>query len=84
MKDLKVKVTLCAFEFAGEKVSERIVTIPKEFVSDNEPALLDHTFYYGQNDFQPSDTKRSVSVGDIINLNGKKFQIDMLGFSEIK
>ena len=43
---------------------------------------LDHIFYYGQNDFQPVMNQRSVSVGDIIRLEGKRYRIDAVGFTE--
>jgi len=44
---------------------------------------LDHIFYYGQNDFQPVMNHRSVSVGDIIRLEGKRYRVDTVGFTEI-
>lgn len=48
----------------------------------NQEAFLDLVFYYGQNDFQPRQMS-SVSVGDIIYLNGKKFLIKGAGFKEL-
>ena len=44
---------------------------------------LDHIFYYGQNDFQPVANHCSVSVGDIIRLEGKRYCVDAVGFTEI-
>jgi hypothetical protein len=44
---------------------------------------LDHIFYYGQNDFQPVANHRSVSVGDIVRLEGKRYRVDAVGFTEI-
>jgi len=44
---------------------------------------LDHIFYYGQNDFQPVANHCSVSVGDIIRLEGKRYRVDAVGFTEI-
>ena len=44
---------------------------------------LDHIFYYGQNDFQPVANHRSVSVGDIIRLEGRGYRVDTVGFAEI-
>jgi hypothetical protein len=44
---------------------------------------LDHIFYYGQNDFQPVPNHCSVSVGDIIRLERKRYRVDAVGFSEI-
>jgi hypothetical protein len=44
---------------------------------------LDHIFYYGQNDFQPVASHRSVSVGDIIRLEGKRHRVDAIGFTQM-
>jgi hypothetical protein len=44
---------------------------------------LDHIFYYGQNDFQPVANHCSVSVGDIIRLDGKRYRVDAVGFTEV-
>jgi hypothetical protein len=44
---------------------------------------LDHIFYYGQNDFQPVANHCSVSVGDVIRLKRKRYQVDAVGFTEI-
>lgn len=43
---------------------------------------LQHIFYYGQNDFQPREHP-SVSVGDVIEFDNKKYRVEMIGFSEI-
>ncbi len=44
---------------------------------------LDHIFYYGQNDFQPVANHCSVSVGDIIRLEGRRYRVDAVGFNEL-
>jgi len=44
---------------------------------------LDHIFFYGQNDFQPVANHCSVSVGDIIRLEGKRYRVGAVGFSVI-
>ena len=44
---------------------------------------LDYIFYHGQNDFQPVANQRSVSVGDMIRLEGKRHRVDAVGFTEI-
>jgi hypothetical protein len=44
---------------------------------------LDHIFYYGQNDFQPVANHCSVSVGAIIRLEGKRYRVDAVGFTEV-
>ena len=44
---------------------------------------LDHIFYYGLNDFQPVPNHCSVSVGDIVRLEDKRYRVDAVGFTEI-
>jgi hypothetical protein len=69
---MKVKVYMLAF---GKPDEVREVDVPG-------PATLDAVFYYGQNDFQPQQHP-SVSMGDVIELNGKLFVIQAVGFKEI-
>jgi hypothetical protein len=47
-----------------------------------EQSVLDRTFYWGQNDFQNKPC-RSVSVGDIIRLNGRRFVVKNVGFAQV-
>ena len=45
--------------------------------------ILNQTFYWGQNDFQPQQHV-SVSAGDVIELNdGRLFLIKAIGFKEL-
>ena len=46
--------------------------------------MLNSVWYYGQNDFQPSSTQRSLMVGDVVRLYGRRFKVDNFGFSEVK
>ncbi len=48
----------------------------------SENSLLGMTFQYGQNDFQPQQIP-SVSVGDVIRLNGKRYAVLPVGFKQI-
>jgi hypothetical protein len=63
----------------------RPVDIPAAELPDGAglDAVLELAFKYGQNDFQP---KRfySVSVGDVIRYQGRRFLVAGLGFEEIK
>jgi hypothetical protein len=52
----------------------------RDLTADQE---LEHIFHYGQNDFQPVANHCSVSVGDIIRLEGKRYGFDAVGFSEV-
>lgn len=80
-----VEVELCGL---GEEPPSpvRKVLIPDENISPEltTPALLEMVFHAGQNDIQPQERVRSVSVGDIIRYNGKRYTVDSVGFKEIK
>lgn len=53
------------------------------FNTDNTD--LEHIFYIGNNgDLQKHFKMRSLSVSDIIEINGKKYFVDSFGFEEIK
>ena len=43
--------------------------------------ILERVYYFGQNDFQ-SKQQRSVSMGDVVRLYGKRWEVDMFGFKE--
>jgi hypothetical protein len=60
---LTIKVHMLAF--GDGKIRE--VDLPSPSESADNDALLDLTFMYGQNDFQPKPFP-SVSVGDVIAL----------------
>lgn len=45
-------------------------------------AMLELIFYFGQNDFQPKPFP-SVSVGDAVRYEGKRWAVKTFGFSEI-
>ena len=62
----------------------REVSIP-----DDTKDILRDTFHNGQNDFQPSSTRCSVSVGDVIDLGehsttiGQYWMVGMVGFKAV-
>lgn len=68
-----------------KKIFTRKVTIPGEEVGDpdNIENILDLVFRYGQNEHQPQ-TVPSVSVGDIIHYQGRRWRIEMVGFQELR
>ena len=43
---------------------------------------LDAVFHWGQNDFQPKPCP-SVSVGDVIELDGRYHMVEIIGFNRI-
>ena len=50
-------------------------------------SILELAFQYGQNDFQPVPNRRSVSVGDIVEITDKTetryFKVESIGWSEV-
>jgi hypothetical protein len=44
---------------------------------------LEKVFYFGQNDFQPVEGCCSVSMGDVIRYQGKRYEVAMFGFEEV-
>ena len=76
---MKIEVEMLAFE--DGKI--RVVEIPAdEAKGASREDLLDLAFKYGQNDFQPQPIC-SVSVGDVIHLDGMSFRVEPCGFAEI-
>ena len=74
-----VEVEMLAFG----KGDMRPVDVPAaEFDGKDLMEQLEQVFYYGQNDFQPKEFP-SVSVGDVVHLNGKKYICRMMGFAAI-
>jgi len=70
--------------FRNEDGSElRSVEVPNILIEKETTVIdiLEHVFKYGQNDFQPKN-QRSVSVGDVVRLYGKRWEVDMFGFKE--
>ena len=83
-----VKVLMLAFENDGVV---RTVDVPDEETSPTlqgvdpywfENHVLERVFYYGQNDFQPQNIC-SVSVGDVVEHEGKYFMCAVTGWIEI-
>ena len=61
----------------------RVVNIPDENETKDNEAILGAVFYYGQNEFQEVANCCSVSVGDVVNLRGKRWLVLPFGFSEM-
>jgi hypothetical protein len=68
-KIMKINVILLGLGFQGEI---REVETPKENY-ENDIVLCCDAFKYGQNEFQPSKTQRSVSVGDVILVDENEY-----------
>lgn len=43
-------------------------------------ALLELIFQYGQNEYQPVPKMPSISVRDVVRLEGKRYRVDMMGW----
>lgn len=50
--------------------------------ADDIDSLLEQIFKYGQNDFQPKAFP-SVSMGDVIRIDGTRYRVGMFGFEEV-
>lgn len=82
---MEVKVALVAFG----TFKTRTVDVPENEIpsglSTND--FLEKVFRYGQNDFQPKEGLRSVSVGDIIFLplafHNKVYKVQDVGFKRL-
>jgi hypothetical protein len=61
----------------------RQVEIPQDefLMAEDELAILELVFKYGQNDFQPKPFA-SVSVGDVIRFRGRRYAVSAFGFKE--
>ena len=76
-----VQVEMLAF---GEKGLFREVEIPTSYPHQgNTEEILEATFRFGQNDFQPIADRASVSVGDVIWLDVEKWLVKMAGFKKL-
>lgn len=62
--------------------AKREVTVPDNELVQDTDHILERIFYYGQNDFQPQKVC-SVSVGDVIELDGTYHMVCPVGFKEI-
>ena len=79
MKYITFKVHMHAF--ANGKIRE--VDVPEENITSEQNHNLSMIYHYGQNDFQPKQLP-SVSVGDIIEYEGKYFAVVIVGFKEVE
>lgn len=77
------RVRMIAFEDTNPdgSIKVREVDVPDNLLTGKFPDL-DRIFHFGQNDFQPKDFC-SVSVGDVIEFQGKLFVVRPTGFGEI-
>ena len=66
--------------FGGGKIRE--VDVKDWDDGASVEAKLERVFFGGQNDFQPKECP-SVSVGDVVLLNGDEYRVDTVGFVRI-
>jgi len=78
---MDIQVELCAFT----KGEIRTVGVPDDEAKACKTTgeLLERVFYWGQNDVQ-SKPLPSVSVGDVVRLDGKRYQVADVGFRILK
>lgn len=78
---MQIKVHMLAFSETSDVV--RMVTIPEATLPDD---ILEKVFYYGQNEFAiglEKNTTYSVSVGDVVELDGRLFICKNEGWGRI-
>ena len=75
---MRIKVHMLAFNDNG---TVRYVDIPEAPDMADKGDMLDLVFKYGQNDFQPQQMT-SVSMGDVIELNGEYWMVVAVGFKQ--
>lgn len=81
--DINSNYLFMSYEFAKEHGFNLYdYKLVASFNTDNTD--LEHIFFIGNNGgLQKHFKMRSLSVSDIIEINGKKFYIDSFGFKEI-
>ena len=78
---MQITVHLLAFTEDGP-IPTRTVDLPPEAKDASAEELLDLVFKFGQNMFQ-SKPVRSVSVGDVIDLDQGLFLVQGVGFKKL-
>ena len=76
----KFEVEMCAF-LNGTDIRE-VEILNSDMLGLDQAGMLDLIFLNGQNEVQPLKMP-SVSMGDIIRFNGKRFLVDFFGFKEV-
>lgn len=78
---MKIEVELIAF--GNGQI--RTVEVPDSDMEEPRPLTekLELVFTYGQNDFQPLGMP-SVSVGDVVRFDGKRYRVEAMGYEEVK
>jgi hypothetical protein len=80
------QVLMTAFGSEKKAISEipvRYVDVPTEEITSESDNTLNLIYEYGQNDFQQKPI-RSVSMGDIVKLDGEFFIVWSIGFINLK
>jgi hypothetical protein len=80
---MQAKAYLTAFHYRqSEPVKERPIEIPDDKIRPHADLvdLAELAFHYGQNDFQPVQGCYSVSVGDVLEVQGALFRVAPVGF----
>jgi len=79
---MKFKVQMLAYQ---DEQCSREVEVPASVIAvgTSDKQLLELIYIYGQNDMQVVEGVCSVSVGDVIELGDKLYQVCMVGFKEM-
>jgi hypothetical protein len=58
----------------------RVVRVPLDELDGIPEHDLERIFHWGQNDFQPTVDRCSVSMGDVVRYNGDRWVCEMVGW----
>lgn len=62
----------------------REVRVPASELTGEPMHDLERVFYWGQNDFEPVPRRCSVSCGDVVRYDGKRWEVMPCGFKQIE
>jgi hypothetical protein len=79
--DRTFEVEMLAFSRGDPEI--RIVKVPSSELNGIPEHDLERVFYWGQNDFQQVSRRCSVSMGDVVRMDGERWRVEMCGFVKI-
>lgn len=75
-----VEVEVEMHAFMGGAIRTVDVPVEEWRAARDTRERLDLVFRYGQNEVQPKRRFASVSVGDVVRLDGERFRVEAFGF----
>ena len=86
IKDWSEDTTLSRSEEVTDKIkwTFRLINIPTPPAGATLAETLEVIFKYGQNDFQPVEGIRSLSVGDLVSYEGDFYKVESSGWTTLE